>query len=144
MGLAWLTVKNYIDFFEKSYLLFRAPVFGKSKDKEIVKAKKLYFVDNGLANVLADISSGQQLENAIYNQLRAFGKISYFALKTGKEVDFILDDQWAYEVKETPTESDLKLARRILPSKIDPKKLFLIGKKPVANFTNFIWAGDIR
>lgn len=143
-GLAWLTVKNYIDFFEKSYLLFRAPVFGKSKDKEIVKAKKLYFVDNGLVNALADISSGQQLENATYNQLRAFGKISYFALKTGKEIDFILNDEWAYEVKETPTEPDLVSARRILPDKIDSQKLFLIGKKPASNFTDFIWAGDIR
>ena len=143
-GLAWLTVKNYIDFFEKSYLLFRVPVFGRSPDKEIVKAKKLYFIDNGLINVLAGLSSGQQLENAVYNQLRAFGRVSYFALKTGKEIDFILDNKWAYEVKETPTVSDLISARRILPDKIDPKKLFLVGEKPALNFADFIWAGDIR
>lgn len=143
-GLAWLTVKNYIDFFENSYLLFRVPVFGKSREKEIVKAKKLYFVDNGLLNVLSDVSIGQQFENAVYNQLRSFGKISYFALKTGKEIDFIVDGEWAYEVKQTPLELDLSSAQRTLPSKIDPKKLFLIGAKSASNFSDFIWAGDIR
>lgn len=34
----------------------------------------------------------------------------YFSLKTGREVDFVLDQKKAVEVKETPTQSDWPLS----------------------------------
>ena len=58
IGLSRHTVKNYITFFEKTYLVHTVPVYTNNVGREIVKARKLYFCDTGLANTLAEISSG--------------------------------------------------------------------------------------
>ncbi|HHD92287.1 MAG TPA: ATP-binding protein, partial [Candidatus Portnoybacteria bacterium] len=57
-GISRPTIMNYIDFFEKSYLIKRLSVFSKNPDREIVKAQKIYFCDSGLAGILADLDSG--------------------------------------------------------------------------------------
>src|SRR3989344_5048820 len=107
IGLSRPTVTNYISFFEKTYLITTVPVYTRSVDREIVKSRKLYFCDTGLANSLAELSSGAQFENSLFNQFAGIGQIQYYALKTGQEIDFILDNKLAIEVKETPVEGDL-------------------------------------
>ncbi len=57
---------------------------------------------------MADLSSGAKFENAVFNQLLHFGEIAYYQMKTGREIDFILNKATAFEVKETATASDLK------------------------------------
>ncbi|HLD61712.1 MAG TPA: ATP-binding protein, partial [Patescibacteria group bacterium] len=47
-GISREAAMNYIDFFEKTYIIFRAPVLASNPDREIVKARKIYFCDNGL------------------------------------------------------------------------------------------------
>lgn len=142
-GISRPTLMNYLEFLEKTYLISRLPVLTGSFDREIVKAKKIYFCDTGLANVLAQLSSGQQFENTIFNQLRSSGDLRYFALKTGREIDFILDSSLALEVKETPTISDLKNINELAKvAKI--KKSRLIGRYSSPKFQNYTWAGLIR
>jgi predicted AAA+ superfamily ATPase len=137
------TVKNYIDFFEQTYILARVPVLTKNPDREIVKAQKLYFSDNGLVDILSEISSGSKFENAIFNQLRHHGSIQYYATKNGMEIDFIVDGRMAIEVKESPLEQDRKKMERI--SKIaGVKKCRLVGRSKVLNFDDYIWGGEIR
>lgn len=142
-GLARQTVLNYADFFEKTYLIKRLPVFSKRPDKEIVKAQKLFFCDNGIANFLAELGSGAQFENAVFNQLKNNGELGYYSLKSGKEIDFILNKETAFEAKESPTEQDLKNLQS-LATKAGIKKTFLIGRNHVPKFSNYIWAGDIK
>jgi len=142
-GLSKLTVRNYIDLFEQTYLIFRVPVHTKNIDREIVKAEKIYFCDNGLLDALADTSSGSKFENAIFNQLRHFGEIRYWSLKSGREIDFVLDEKTALEAKETPTDSDKKNLEK-LASLAGLKKSRLIGRHPSPKFENYIWGGDIR
>lgn len=68
------------------------PVHTHNKDREIVKARKLYFSDTGLLRILAgDIDSGALFENAVFAQLRHKGDIRYFSLKTGREIDFVFN-----------------------------------------------------
>jgi len=142
-GLSRYKLMNYLDLFEKTYIIKRLPVISNKSDREISKAQKLYILDNGLANVLAELSSGAKFENAVFNQLFHKGNLSYYSLKTGKEIDFILDKKYAFEVKETPTESDIrKLINLSQKAKINTSRL--IGKHPVPGFNNFIWAGNIR
>lgn len=105
-GLSKPTVTNYLELFEKTYLIQRISVASKNPNREIVKAKKLFFCDNGILNRLAKVSGGVLFENAIYNQLHHFGALSYYALKTGHEIDFILNNESAFEVKETATPAD--------------------------------------
>lgn len=141
--LSRATVNNYIDFFEKTYILKTIPVISTSPDREIVKAKKVYFYDNGMVNSLADLSSGAKFENAVFTQLNQFGILNYFSLKSGKEIDFILDKKIAFEVKESPSEGDLKNLDRI-SKKANIQQQRLVGRHLVPSFNNYIWGGDIK
>ncbi|MCG2689715.1 ATP-binding protein [Candidatus Parcubacteria bacterium] len=142
-GIARPTVQNYLNLLEKSYLIKRVSVFTKSPDREIVKAQKLYFCDNGLANLLYDLDGGFQFENAIFNQLSQKGEIRYYGLKSGREIDFILNGKVAFEVKESPTDFDLKNLRGI--AKIAGiQTVRLIGRYPTPKFKNYTWGGDIK
>lgn len=141
-GLSRHTVANYISFFEKTYLIATLPVYTHSIDREIVKSKKLYFVDTGLANSLAELSSGAQFENTVFNQVTCQGKLRYYALKTGQEIDFVLDEKTALEVKETPTELDqLGLDRISKTANLSNSRLIGRYRSPI--FTNYIWGGGI-
>ena len=142
-GISRPTVQNYIDLLEKSYLIKRISVFTNRPDREIVKAQKLYFCDNGLANLLYDLDGGLQFENAVFNQLSQRGDIKYYGLKSGREIDFIFNKTVAIEVKVSPTDFDLKNLRGI--AKIAGiKTVRLIGRYPVPKFKNYTWGGDIR
>jgi predicted AAA+ superfamily ATPase len=141
-GLSRPTVQNYIYLFERTYLISLVPVFTRNKDREIVKAKKIYFSDNGLVSILADIDSGSKFENALFNQLRHKGEVRYYALKTGREVDFILDGAVAFEAKEAPTQGDAK-ALAGLACTAGIERRFLVGRRNTPNFDEYVWGGDI-
>ncbi|MBI4973068.1 ATP-binding protein [Candidatus Roizmanbacteria bacterium] len=142
-GLSRPTVTNYISFFEKTYLISTVPVYTKNVDREIVKARKLYFCDTGLANTLSELSSGAQFENTLYNQLARLGGVQYFALKTGHEIDFILGGNLAIEAKETPIAGDLsRLAQMASTAGVSGFKL--VGRHKSPKFTNYAWAGSVQ
>ena len=143
ISLSRHTIEAYVDFFEKTYLIYRTSVYTHNTDREIVKAKKIHFCDNGLLSVLAENSSGAKFENAIFNQLRHSGDIRYYALKDGSEIDFILDKSVALETKESPTKADQKNLAR-LSTIAGLKKYRLIGRKNVPGFDDYIWGGDIK
>lgn len=142
-GISRVTVQSYTDFLEKTYMIFRIPVLANNPDREIVKAKKVYFCDNGILNVLENVSSGVKFENAVFSQLRHHGELAYYALKTGREIDFVLDKDIALEVKETPVDTD-GFALSELAKRLGLKTARLIGRSIVPHFTDYIWAGDIR
>lgn len=142
VGLSRPTVTNYISFFEKTYLITTVPVYTKSADREIVKSRKLYFCDTGLANMLAELSSGAQFENTLFNQLSRIGQVQYYALKTGKEIDFILDNKLALEAKETPVKTDLTRLNSIC-SIAGLSEFRLVSRHKSPKFSNYIWAGSI-
>lgn len=141
-GLSRPTVLSYIDLFEKTYLIKRVSVFTKSPDREIVKARKLYFLDNGLVGILSNLSQGAKFENAVFNQLSRQGEIQYYALKNGREIDFILDKAQALEVKERPVKGeDLELSK--LATLAGVSKSRLIGRYISPEYEDYIWGGEI-
>jgi predicted AAA+ superfamily ATPase len=140
-GLSRPTVMSYLEFFEKTYLIRRIPVHSNSPDREIVKARKLYFLDNGLAGVLSDLDGGTKFENAVFNQLRSHGKICYYALKNGREIDFVLNDL-GLEAKETPIKDDRKNLDDLC-QKANLSSGRLIGRLPSPSFDDYIWGGLI-
>ena len=141
-GLSRPTIKNYVYLFERTYLISLVSVHTKNQDREIVKAQKVYFSDNGLASVLGDIDSGAKFENAVFNQLRHRGALRYFALKTGKEIDFVVNSDIAIETKETPTETD-KSNLVSIANIAGVKKHCLVGRHKTPNFYDYIWGGDV-
>lgn len=141
-GLSRPLVDNYIELFEQSYLIRTIPVTATSPDREIVKARKLYFLDNGIASQYAGLSSGSKFENAVFNQLQAVGELSYYSLKTGREIDFILDKKVAFEVKETATDRHLKKTAS-LARNLNIDRVHIVGRSAEYLFPGFIWGGFI-
>ena len=141
-GISRPSVHNYLDLLENTFVITRIPVYSKNRDREIVKAPKIFIDDNGLLNQLAEVSSGVQFENAIFNQLKFYGKLQYYSLKTGKEIDFILDGNSAIEVKETATVHDMTLLKN-LSKNIDISKNIVVARYPSPSFKDFVWGGDL-
>lgn len=142
-GISRSTVENYLDLLEHSYLIRTIPVLSTSPDREITKARKIYFLDNGIASASADAGSGALFENAVFNQLHPKGSITYYQLKSGKEIDFILNKEACFEVKETASEGDLKNALK-LAANLNIKNCSVIGRHPVKLFDGYIWGGFIH
>ena len=144
-GLSRITVDNYIEFLEQTYLIRTIPVFSYSQDVQNRLLKKPYFVDTGIANVNADLSSGSKFENTIAHQLSLYGDLSYYANRDG-EVDFILNyhgNPLAFEVKETPTRSDDETLKRRIQN-LDISQSRIIGKEKSIRFTKYLWGGLIK
>jgi len=57
------TVKRYIDFFEKLYIVFRLQAFSRNLRNELKKSRKIYFYDNGIRNVIIRNFSPLNLRN---------------------------------------------------------------------------------
>ena len=142
-GISRPTVENYLDLLEQSYLIRTIPVLSNSPDREITKARKVYFLDNGIAAASADAGSGSLFENAVFNQLLHHGDLAYYQLKTGKEIDFILNRKMCFEVKETATEADLKSLNAI-SGNIGIRDNHVIGRHPAKLFEGYIWGGFIQ
>ena len=140
-GISRETVKNYLQFLEDTFIVKRINTFTKNPNREISKAQKLYFTDNGIMKILGAVNSGSLFENAICNQLLNYGTPKYYARKDGKEIDFILND-FAFEAKESPDLYDYKKLKR-LSEKIGFSNIALIGKNRMDNFSDYIWGGSI-
>lgn len=88
------TVKNYIEYLENAYLLFSINQYSDSLRQQTVANKKIYAIDNGLANAVAFQFSknyGHFLENLVFLQLRRHNKeVFYYKTRNNLEVDFII------------------------------------------------------
>ncbi len=107
------TVKEYLAFLEGTYFIKRITPFSKGKDTEIRKSPKIYICDTGILRHFASIDEGRIFENAVFQNLRLHGNLNYYQKKSGVEIDFILNRKKAYEVKLTPSISDLKKLKRL-------------------------------
>ncbi|WP_232074061.1 ATP-binding protein [Spirosoma aureum] len=143
LGINRNKIKDYLTLLEYTYFIQSVPAFSRNTGREISQQRKLYLADTGLLNQLAHLNSGQVFENAIANQLRWLGQVQFYQRKTGQEIDFILNGQFAVEVKETPTLSDRSTLQKRAAS-IGLTDLMLIGRHPApSDFRNFIWGGNL-
>jgi predicted AAA+ superfamily ATPase len=144
-GINRQKISEYISLFDYTYFIYLVKPFTFNADKEIVQQPKIYFADNGILNVLGgkQLSSGQLFENAICTQLKHKYKLNYHQKKSGQEIDFILDEKIAVEVKETPIQQDFN-SLRLRAETIKIKQCKLIGKQQNAtDFDDFLWGGSI-
>lgn len=142
-GISRQKIKDYILFLESSYFIRLIKPFVTNADREIAKQKKLYFTDTGILNTFTNISSSAIFENAIAHQLSLKGNVNFYAKRTGQEIDFILDEKIAIEVKETPTAGDLITLNRRAKS-INLKQILLVAyNTPENKFDNYTFGGAI-
>ncbi len=143
IGISRHKVKDYMHLLERTYFLHLASPYAANTDRAIAVQPKMYLADTGLANQLAQVSSGALFENAIALQLMRLGPLTYFQLKTGQEIDFILDRRIATEVKETPTRSDANTLQARAAT-LGLEETWLIGRYPPrSDFADFVWGGSV-
>jgi hypothetical protein len=99
LGVAKDTINAYLAFLRDTYLINTINPFSTNRDIEIRSAKKIYFIDTGILNQFARISEGSTFENVCFNLLSQKGTVQYYQKKNGVEIDFILNQKTAYEVK---------------------------------------------
>ena len=120
-------VYNYLELLQGFFFLYLIPKFTKSIDRAVAGGKKVYFTDTGLLNIVGKVNEGQLFENAVANQLREYGELSYYNVRNKAEIDFILNKQVAFEVKLNAVEKDFKKLKR-LSDKLGIEKYFLISE----------------
>ncbi len=86
------TVDSYLKMLENAYFIYRVPRY-ELKGKQLLKTQgKYYFVDNGIKNIIAGISSydtGSSYENIVYIELLRRGYEVYVGQYNDIEIDFI-------------------------------------------------------
>ncbi|MBE9465367.1 ATP-binding protein [Dyadobacter subterraneus] len=143
LGINRIKIKEYLSLLEHTYFIKKVGTFTQNVDREISKQEKVYLADTGLLQELAQVSSGQVFENAIALQLSQLGTIQYYQKTTGLEIDFILNNQIAIEVKETPAVHD-EIVLKKRAAGIGMSEFFLVGRHQSANdFRGYVWGGNL-
>jgi len=144
LGISQKTVKDYLWYLQKTFILNKIMPYSKNIRKEITKAPVFYFHDLGLRNyaigLFGNINSLQEkgflFENFIFNILKEKTRntsvgIHFWRTKDGAEVDFVLDvgrEQNAVEVKYIfLKEPKITRSFRSFIERYNPKRAFIIS-----------------
>lgn len=96
------TVRSYLDLIEETFLIKTIRPYHSNKTKEIKKAAKVYFQDNGVRNFFLNnfnspaqrVDAGQMYESYVLQELiknsADQATINFWRTKQQEEVDFIL------------------------------------------------------
>lgn len=142
LGLSAQTVKQYLWYLEKTYIVRKITPYFKNVRKEITKAPTYYFIDLGLRNYAtnqfgsATLSPGGFLfENFVHNSLMSYLKLTsitihFWRTQDKAEVDFVLDTALKaipVEVKYTHLKSpDVSRSFRSFLTKYKPDKAYIV------------------
>ena len=111
LGVSKTSINNYLYIMQKFFHLFLVKPFFSNIRKELTKMPKVYFWDIGLRNFLINNfnslatnrnDGGQLLENIVFRELAekySVDEIKFWRTIQGNEVDFVVGDKLAYEVK---------------------------------------------
>lgn len=166
------TVREYFKILEDTLIGTLLPPYGGTRKRKPVSIGKFYFFDLGVVNQLSGRRSlaektdefGKAFEHFIFTELRSY--LSYFGdlrpltfwrSRSGDEVDFIIGDELAIEVKSTNlvNERQIRGLMRIgeeisfkdrLVVSMDPieRKIHDIRVVPWAMFLDRLWSGQYR
>lgn len=144
LGLAIKTLKTYLWYMEKIFILNRVNPFFCNKRKEITKSPIYYFYDLGLKNYavnsfrniesLTDI--GFQFQNFVFNILKEKIKkssviINFWRTKEKAEVDFVINSGRGVipvEVKNRKLEKpEIQRSMQSFIKRYQPKKAFIVN-----------------
>jgi predicted AAA+ superfamily ATPase len=142
LGLSIKTIKDYLWYLEKTFILEKITPFFKNVRKEITKAPIFYFYDIGLKNYAlgefgnVKVAKGANFENFVFNILKEKtnytpAKIHFWRTKDGAEVDFIIligERIIPIEVKYKELKKpELSRSLKSFISKYQPPKVFVVN-----------------
>lgn len=166
-GVPAKTVSEYYAILQDTLIGYLLEPYTKTKKRKAVSTAKFYLFDVGVANFLAGRKNikpktelfGKSFEHFIFTEIKAYMSyvndmrpLRFWRSKSGYEVDFILADETAIEVKSTDLVSEkhlmginalseeLKLKRKIIVSMDpSPRKIKDVRILPVRDFLEEIW-----
>lgn len=165
------TVREYYYLLEDTLLGFLLPPWTKSRKRKAITSAKFYLFDTGVAHTLAGTRTlernsdlyGRSFEHWIGMELRAalsyqrtHQELCYWRSTHQHEVDFIIGDEVAIEVKasQRTTKRDGKGLRALQEEGIC-QRFYLVSQDPIERLDNGVhavhwrtllsrlWAGDL-
>jgi len=162
------TVYEYFEILKDTLLLYELPSWRKSKKRKPLTSSKYYFFDVGVVATLqgrqfrsGTPEFGEAFETYLMHELVSYSDyisgelLSYWRSTSGFEVDFILGDHTAVEVKAKKNISahDLKSLRafaeekglkRYLCVSLEPRKrnLEIVTVLPYRDFLEALWSRE--
>ena len=141
------TVREYISLLEDTLIGFLLPAWIESKKRKAIKSGKFYFFDPGVTHTLSgtqvlDRNSdlyGKSFEQFIGMEIRAYLgyrriklPLSYWRSTHGHEVDFLIGDRVAVEVKSSQrvNSTDVKSLKVLAEEKVF-SDFYLVSHDPV-------------
>jgi uncharacterized protein len=107
------TILNFLEYARAVFFVATLEQYHKSAKKRFARQQKTYMIDVGLSKLFGEIDKGRALENAVFIELlrrrKAAEQIYYVKLKSGREVDFMIDGkdsrllQVSFDVSESGT-----------------------------------------
>lgn len=163
--VARTTVYEYFEILKDTLLLHELPAWRKSKKRKPLASSKFYFFDVGVLAALqgrefraGTPEFGEALETYLMHELNSFSDyisgepLSYWRSTSGFEVDFIMGDHTALEVKakKNISPNDIKSLRmlaeerklkRYLCVSMEPRrrKVGNIDILPYKDFLDLLW-----
>ena len=148
------TVTEYVGLLEDTLIGFLLPAWTESKKRKAIKTGKFYFFDPGITHMLAGTETldrnsnlyGKSFEQFICMELRAYLSyrrkmfpLTYWRSKNGHEVDFLLGNKTAIEVKASKkiSKNDFKGLKYIKEEGVF-QNLILVSQDPVSTRTDNI------
>ena len=132
LGVSRVKIYAYLEILQGVFFLKLLPKYSKSIDRSVAGGKKVYFCDTGLLNTFGKVNDGQLFENAVINQFSEYGNLSYFNKRNTAEIDVILDNKLALEIKLTATPNDIIRLRKLSQS-LGIEKHAVISRKYINN-----------
>ena len=148
------TITEYVGLLEDTLIGFLLPAWTESKKRKAIKTGKFYFFDPGITHMLAGTETldrnsnlyGKSFEQFICMELRAYLSykrkklpLTYWRSKNGHEVDFLLGNKTAIEVKASKkiSKNDFKGLEYIKEEGVF-KNLILVSQDLVSTRTDNI------
>lgn len=169
--IARSTVQDYFGILRDTLIAEEIEPWAKTKKRKAISKSKFYFFDPGVVNTLQAAGEikprsplfGQAFERFIYHELATYrdyvtqGSLHFWRSTTDDEVDFVLDESIAIEVKgkDLVSQRDLQGLERIgeerlLKHKIvvslesRPRQVGSIAILPWQLFLKKLWDGEFK
>ncbi len=127
LGVSRETVYSYLSFLEDTYFISLLSKFSDSIDRQAAGMQKLYLCDSGMVNFLGKASEGQLLEQTVFQNLHPTHNLNFYN-KGGGEIDFIVDEKVALEVKTSVSRRDISNLNKRIES-LDINEGYVVTKE---------------
>lgn len=147
-GIPVATIREYYHILEDTFIGFTLPAWTKTKKRKAASTGKFYVFDLGVRNTLMGLKQlsekskdfGDAFEHFIILECQAYLSyrrhhlpLSHWRTKHGHEVDLLIADDIAIEIKATEKVSDKHLkGLKLLEEENIIQQYFLVSQDPIA------------